>query len=478
MNLKSKLVLVGTLAAASVWAQAVPRQVAFTANLSSSGLPATGTHSFVFTLFDAVTGGTSAWTETQGTLPVNNGLVFTRLGVTTPLTPTILNGAPLWLEVSVDGTVLSPRSPIASVPYAIRAGVATSAETLGALLPSELQKRVLGTCLGPSAMQSIDADGGVSCVSIAGGTGDITSVTTAPTSGLMGGVLSGDAALSLASCPINQILKSTGMGWSCQVDANSGGTVTSVGAGAGLTGGPITAAGALAVNFGAAAGTVTQGNDSRLPPAPSGAGRMLYDNGSAWVQVPAGAANSVLVGGPAPSFSTATGITSVGTLSSVNVSGTATVGSLAFASPKTSYLNVHASAFFPIRSSDGYTTATHCCGNDRSYVAAAGIASGLAAPIQIPQGAVPVSLSCRVYDASASYDVTVRLVEAVNGNAYCSSTTMGTSPAYQVLSAACGLGPVDNNALSFWLSVLNDGACGTNCAIKSCTLAYTITGLP
>lgn len=255
MNVKSKMtrtvVLAIVLVAAGAWAQGVPQQLSFTANLSNSGAPATGNHSFVFTLFDAVIGGTVTWTETQATVAVNNGLVFTRLGLTTPLTPTILNGAPLWLEVSVDGTALSPRAPVASVPYAIRAGVANSAESLGALLASEVQKRVNGTCAGANAIQSIDADGGVGCVAIAGGTGDITAVNTSGTSGLAGGALTGDVNLSLATCPINQVLKSTGTGWSCQADSNSGGTVTSITAGAGLMGGAITGVGTIAIGNGA-----------------------------------------------------------------------------------------------------------------------------------------------------------------------------------------------------------------------------------
>jgi len=261
-------------------------------------------------------------------------------------------------------------------------------------------------------------------------------------------------------------------------DSNSGGTVTSVGAGAGLTGGPITSSGALAVNFGAAAGTVTQGNDPRLPPAPSGAGRMLYDNGSSWVQLGAGTANNVLVGGATPAWSSATGITSVGTLSSVNVSGTATVGSLAFAAAKTSYVTVQASAFHPIRSTEGYTTAQHCCGNDRAYVAAAGVTSGLAAPVSIPQGATPTTLTCRVWDSSATFNVSVRLVEAVGNSAYCSSTSTGTSASYQNLSAGCGLGAVDNTTSAWWLSFQADGSCGASCAIMSCTVTYTMTSLP
>ncbi len=78
-----------------------------------------------------------------------------------------------------------------------------------------------------------------------------------------------------------------------------------VSAGTGLTGGGSVALGAstsLAVSYGTTAGTAAQGNDARLPPAPSSAGRMLYDNASAWTALAAGTTSQVLVGGSAPVF--------------------------------------------------------------------------------------------------------------------------------------------------------------------------------
>ena len=80
------------------------------------------------------------------------------------------------------------------------------------------------------------------------GTGDgtITGVTTAASSGLIGGGNSGMLNLSLINtCGSKQVLQWNGSAWAC---ASAGtGTVTSVGSGAGLTGGPITGAGTLSI---------------------------------------------------------------------------------------------------------------------------------------------------------------------------------------------------------------------------------------
>lgn len=79
-----------------------------------------------------------------------------------------------------------------------------------------------------------------------------SSLTVTANSPLTGGgsvSLGGNTSLGLtSSCASGQILKWNGASWACSADNNSGGTVTSVGSGLGLTGEPITTTGTLAIN--------------------------------------------------------------------------------------------------------------------------------------------------------------------------------------------------------------------------------------
>ena len=58
------------------------------------------------------------------------------------------------------------------------------------------------------------------------------------------------ATIAGLACVNGQVAKWSGTSWICGSDANDGGTVTSIATGAGLTGGPITAAGTLSVATG------------------------------------------------------------------------------------------------------------------------------------------------------------------------------------------------------------------------------------
>ncbi|MFT6143355.1 MAG: hypothetical protein ACJAZO_002766 [Myxococcota bacterium] len=97
--------------------------------LDAAGAPLNGNVSLTFTLYPSATSAVSAWTETAS-LPVNDGYYTTELGGIQAIDSALLNGnAELWLAVSIGSFELS-RSRLASVPYALSAQTADSAQTL------------------------------------------------------------------------------------------------------------------------------------------------------------------------------------------------------------------------------------------------------------------------------------------------------------------------------------------------------------
>ncbi len=213
--------LIACLTSSLVLAQTVPGSISFNARLTdTAGAAISGSHAMGFALYDTGSGGAALWTENASAASFSSeGVTFVELGATTPLTTSTLDGRKLYLEVSVDGTTLLPRLAIVSVPYAIRASLAATALTVGSLTEAAIQRRVTGTCNAGQAVRSIDASGGVQCENLASTGGDITAVTTAAGSGLIGGSAAGDVALSLSTCTNGQVLMSNGTGWACSTAA-------------------------------------------------------------------------------------------------------------------------------------------------------------------------------------------------------------------------------------------------------------------
>jgi hypothetical protein len=125
-------------------AQAVPGEMSFTARISDGNGPVTGALNLKFEIFTDATAGTSQWEETQTGIVATDGMLYAMIGANTPLDASILDGGPLFLEVTVGSDTMSPRIALASVPYAIRADTAataehaTTADTLGTLGPGDV----------------------------------------------------------------------------------------------------------------------------------------------------------------------------------------------------------------------------------------------------------------------------------------------------------------------------------------------------
>lgn len=186
------------------------------------------------------------------------------------LTPATLSGT--WRDSGGQtGTLLFGAStgggaPLPLPPVEGAVGSVTSATiadgTIGAIDidAAEVQRRVSGTCGSGLFVQSVAPDGTVTCgaaVSTSGG--DITAVTAG--AGLNGGATSGPATLAVyftevqarltAACPAGQFLRAVGQDGAPTCGAPPPGDITSVSAGAGLSGGAATGDAALAVNFAA-----------------------------------------------------------------------------------------------------------------------------------------------------------------------------------------------------------------------------------
>ena len=112
----------------AVLAQDVPLTMSFSARLQEDGQPAQAPHRLRFALFDKESKGKEVWAEDHASVTAQDGRITLELGLGKPLGAEMLDGSKRWLEVTVDDTVLSPRLAITSVPYAIRAGVASRAD--------------------------------------------------------------------------------------------------------------------------------------------------------------------------------------------------------------------------------------------------------------------------------------------------------------------------------------------------------------
>ena len=104
----------------------VPNKISYQGILTnSSGAPvADGSYDIKFELFNALSGGTALWSETQTAVTVSNGTFSVLLGSVTPLIGIFYQ--PLWVEITVvsgpgigSPVVFSPRTELASAAYAL-----------------------------------------------------------------------------------------------------------------------------------------------------------------------------------------------------------------------------------------------------------------------------------------------------------------------------------------------------------------------
>jgi len=129
--------------------------------LQVNGSPANGLYDLTFEVFDADTNGTSFGVVTNAATDVGNGLFMVALDYGSG----VFDGSQRWLEIGAvtngGGTseVLTPRQPITSTPYAIKAGGVDAVAIMGTISPTSIGPGTFtGNFLGGgSALTTLDA---------------------------------------------------------------------------------------------------------------------------------------------------------------------------------------------------------------------------------------------------------------------------------------------------------------------------------
>jgi subtilisin-like proprotein convertase family protein len=131
---------------------------------NSGGAPvADGTYSITFALYPDAATPTPLWVEGPTQVSVKGGGFSQLLGASTPLTSTLLAaGSQPMLALKVGGDPELPRKPIASVPFALRAGVAENLECTGCVTATALSKSVFDAINAASNLAKVASTGAYS----------------------------------------------------------------------------------------------------------------------------------------------------------------------------------------------------------------------------------------------------------------------------------------------------------------------------
>jgi hypothetical protein len=81
----------------------------------SGGNPLSGSHNLKFEVWNEASGGTKLWEQTKNGVQVQNGLFTVQLDVDAGA----FDGQALWLAITVNGQLLSPRQEMLPAPYAL-----------------------------------------------------------------------------------------------------------------------------------------------------------------------------------------------------------------------------------------------------------------------------------------------------------------------------------------------------------------------
>ena len=262
LRILSMLAIVTLICCGVIEAQ-VPRKLNYQGYLTAStGAPLNTPQTLIVRIYDVPGNGTALFTETHFPVTVSNGIFNILLGsVDTNVNPLNLSfSTQYYLGVTVGTDAeMAPRQPLAASPYAIRAASAEALATSAVVPGSQLAdasvtaaKLASNGCAGGQVLQ-YNGSVWVCATPAASSGGTVTSITAG--TGLTGGPITSSGTIAAdttflqrrvaSSCPAGSSIRAiAGDGTvTCQIDAVGSGTVTSIATGAGLSGGPITSSG-------------------------------------------------------------------------------------------------------------------------------------------------------------------------------------------------------------------------------------------
>lgn len=152
------------MALATSASAAVPSLIHYQGRLlDTNGVPVNGTPLMAVALHTNATSGASLYVQSVGAVTVQNGMFEFQFGTNTHAFADVLTNAACWLELTVDGSALTPRQRLIAVPYAIHvlhaalttngteAGVGASAAGYGAAFGSASSAQTRGAAVGDQA---------------------------------------------------------------------------------------------------------------------------------------------------------------------------------------------------------------------------------------------------------------------------------------------------------------------------------------
>ena len=142
-------------------AQALANTITYQGQLEQSGSAFNGSANLDFRLFDAASAGNQiGGIQEQRNTIVSNG----QFQVELDFGAGAFDGSPRYLEIRIDGALITPRQPLRTTPQALVANTTLSGAIGTAQINAgQVQRRITGTCPAGQYVQSVNQNGTVVC---------------------------------------------------------------------------------------------------------------------------------------------------------------------------------------------------------------------------------------------------------------------------------------------------------------------------